>query len=258
MRFLLTNDDGINSLGLHVLKEALTPFGEVFVFAPAGEMSAVGHSITLNRPLRVVGHRDREYAVHGTPTDCVVLAVHHFLRDNPPGVVFSGINHGANLGADVTYSGTVAAAMEGLIMGIPSVAVSLAGESRDVKHFETARAFVEHLVKNLCWESFPREVLLNINVPDIPLCDVKGLKVVHLGARRYADVVSEGVDAQGNIYYTIGGTVVSCGDGEDTDTWAIEQGYVTITPIHLDLTARRAFKWLYRQEDILGGFCEGL
>ncbi|MCD6335865.1 MAG: 5'/3'-nucleotidase SurE, partial [Candidatus Latescibacteria bacterium] len=222
---LLTNDDGINAQGLAALRMAFESFGEVMVVAPDRECSAVGHAITLRRPLRVHQIDKAVFEIEGTPTDCVLIAICS-LMDRRPDVVVSGINHGPNLGDDVTYSGTVGAAMEGALWGIPSVAISVVGLER-VSLSVAARIGVR-LAKQILQQKIPRKLLLNVNVPDLPEDRIQGVRLTKLGRRgRFAEeLVTRKVDVQGAVHYWIGGEDPTWRGDAQTDTAAIEEGYV--------------------------------
>ncbi len=228
---LVCNDDGIRSGGIKALEAALARLGEVYVVAPDREQSAASHSLTLHRPLRVEKVGPREYAIDGTPTDCVTLAVNGILPRRPS-IVVSGINMGGNLGEDVSYSGTVSAAMEGTLLGIPSIAVSLvAKENFD---FKAAARFAVRLARLVLKKGLPADTLLNVNVPDTER--IKGARITRQGKRVFGDVVIEKVDPRGKKYYWIGGDMLRWEGGEDTDFAAVTKGYISITPIHLDMT----------------------
>ena len=245
MRLLLANDDGIHAKGLRTLAGRLAALGEVWVTAPDREQSATSHSISLHVPLRVRKVGEREFSVSGTPTDSVYVGLHHILKQAPD-VVVSGINHGPNLGNDVIYSGTVSAAMEAAMFGFKAIAVSLclgenAAEVQEL-HFESAAEIVARLVTSLNEVTLPRGVLLNVNVPNRPLDQIKGTKVCRLGFNNWADKVAERVDPRGRPYYWIGGTRQGHDDIPDSDVSAIADGYVAITPIHYDLTDYRSLE----------------
>ena len=241
---LISNDDGIRSEGLSRLASALRRLGTVYVVAPDRERSAASHSLTLHRPLRVHKVGDRSYAVDGTPTDCVTLAVNGILPARPD-IVVSGINLGGNLGEDVSYSGTVSAAMEGTLLGIPSIAVSLGG--RDKFDFTAAASFASRLVRHVFKTGLPKDTLLNVNVPPVATGrSVKGYRITTLGKRFFSDVVVEKVDPRGKKYYWIGGDMVRWEGGKEADFQAIQDGFVSITPIHLDMTNYDTIKELRR------------
>ena len=228
---LACNDDGIQSEGLSRLVEALEGIDRVVVVAPDRERSAVSHALTLDRPLRADEVRHGWFAVTGTPTDCVNLAVNGLL-DERPWLVVSGINRGANLGDDVTYSGTVSAAMEAVLLGIPAVAFSQVG--RVGFHYAAAAAFARSLVASLRERALPPDTLLNVNVPEDE--KPKGHRVTRQGKRRYGDAIVEKVDPRGRKYYWIGGSELGFPDEPGTDFAAVKAGYVSVTPLHLDLT----------------------
>ena len=236
---LVSNDDGIHSEGIATLAVALRDVGEVMIVAPDRERSAVSHSLTLHRPLRVEELGPGRYAIDGTPTDCVNLAVNGILPRRPT-LVVSGINKGANLGDDVTYSGTVSAAMEGTLLGIPSLAISLLG--REAFRFDVAAAFTRQLAAWVIERGLPADTLLNVNVP-APAngAPVGGFALTRMGRRRYGDAIVEKVDPRGKKYYWIGGEELEFEDAEGTDFHAVNQGLISVTPIHLDLTNYKSF-----------------
>lgn len=239
MIVLLTNDDGVKAKGLLALKKELSRIGQVWAVAPDREQSATSHSLTLLHPLRINKIGERFYSVDGTPTDAVMLAVHAILKRRPD-ILISGINHGPNMGDDVSYSGTVAAAMEGTILNIPSIAVS--NVNWDAKHFESAARFVRKLAKFVLENGLPQYTFLNVNVPDRRQA-AKGYKITRLGKRVYSDVVIEKIDPRGRNYYWIGEqTPIWEKKADDTDFAAIKEGYISITPLHLDTTDYRAME----------------
>lgn len=245
MRILLTNDDGIHSPGLLALARALARSGEVAVVAPERERSATGHAITLHKPLRATptalpGLDVRAWATNGTPADCVVLGVLALLPWRPD-LVISGINGEANIGSDLTYSGTVSGAMEGAIMGFPSLAVSVAvfrraGEVREV-HYDVAADVAARLVARLGQQRLPGEVVLNVNVPNRPRGALRGLAVTRQGQRRYVSRLEERRDPRGRVYYWLTGDRAPEPDEAGTDGWALRQGLVSVTPLRMDMTA---------------------
>src|SRR5215470_1025788 len=229
---LLTNDDGIHAPGLAALAGALAGLGDVSVIAPEREQSACGHALTLHRPLRVNQVRERWFAVNGTPSDCVNLGVLGFLPERPV-LVVSGVNHGSNLGDDVTYSGTVSAAMEGTLLGVPSIAVSLA-ESDEFAH---AARVARQVVMRALVSGLPPMTLLNVNVPPgVP----KGVRLTRLGHRVYSGKIVEQADPRGRAHYWIGAGPPAWEALEGTDMGALHEGYASVTPLHLDLTHHRA------------------
>lgn len=234
MKILVTNDDGIHSEGLHTLAEELKRAGEVIVVAPDRERSSVAHSLTMHRPLRVEKVRENYYAVDGTPVDCVIMGV-YMLQSERPGLVASGINKGENMGEDILYSGTVSAALEGTIMGIPSFAISMASR-RDFK-FKSAAEFALRVARFIQRHGLPRETLLNINVPNLDIDQIRSYRITRQGKRIYGDVVSEKSDPRGRKYYWIGGNKLSFEQEEGTDFDAVSRGYISITPIHPNLTS---------------------
>jgi 5'-nucleotidase len=231
-RILVTNDDGIFSEGIKLLAESLGALGEVWVVAPDREQSAMGHALTLSRPLRMQKMEERRYAVDGTPTDCVNLAVLSLLKDAQPDLVVSGINFGLNLGDDVTYSGTVSATFEGTLLGIPSVAFSQ--EVAEGFSFAPAAAFARELCGILLAGELelPRDLLLNVNVP---AGSIRGVRLTRLGRRVYKQSVIEKLDPRGRKYYWIAGTP-QWEKATGTDYEAVVLGSVSVTPLHLDLT----------------------
>lgn len=234
MVVLVCNDDGIQAAGLRALETALAPLGDVWVVAPDREQSATSHSLSLHRPLRVEEVGPRRLAVDGTPTDCVNVAINGILPERPA-IVLAGVNHGANLGDDITYSGTVSAAMEATLLGVPSIAVSLVMNGAP-GNFEPAATFAARLAALVLRRGLPRDTLLNVNVPDRPQPAIRGYMITRQGKRRYGDAVVEKVDPRGKKYYWIGGTDLGFVPEEGTDCVAVEKGYISVTPLHLDLT----------------------
>ena len=237
MRILLTNDDGIASPALAQLKRVLSPFGRVITIAPDRNQSASSQSLTLHRPLRITETAEDTYSVDGTPTDCVLVAFHGELGE-PPDFVVSGINHGPNMGEDVFYSGTVAAAIEGTLQGAPSIAVSLV--TRERTDFVEPAAFVGRLVRQVIERGLGPRRLLNVNIPHRPWSEVRGVRVTRLGSRVYRDTLVRKVDPRGRDYYWIGGQDPVWESVEGTDFHAVEQGAISVTPLRLDLTDEAA------------------
>lgn len=231
---LVTNDDGIHSEGLVALAEALREVGDVTVVAPDRERSAVSHALTLHRPLRINRLKEGWFAVEGTPTDCVYLATRSLLQKKRPALVASGINKGSNLGDDIHYSGTVSAAFEGTVLGIPSMAFSMIG--RGPYHFETAAAFAVRLAKRVLEEKLTGDTLLNVNVPNVPASEITGVAITKMGKRHYGDAVIENTDPRGRKYYWIGGTELDADDIPGSDCNAVLEKKISVTPLHLDLT----------------------
>jgi len=242
---LVTNDDGIHSPGLKALVQALTEVGEVWILAPDRERSAAAHSLTLHKPLRATEIAPRWYVVDGTPTDCVALAVMGVLKVKPH-LVVSGINLGANLGDDITYSGTVSAAFEGTLLGLPSFAIS-AVQSLE-QDLQVAARFAVRLAQLILERGLPPDTLLNVNVPR---GEVKGVAVTRQGKRAYNEVIVEKVDPRGKIYYWIGGGEPTWQRLGDTDYEAVVEGKISITPLHLDLTNYAAVQRLRGWEALL-------
>jgi 5'/3'-nucleotidase len=228
----VSNDDGHASEGIKALAEALAPLGEVWVVAPEAEQSAASHAISIHRPLRLREVRTRWYAVDGTPTDCSWLGIHHLMKDRHPAIVVSGINHGPNLADDVTYSGTVAAAMEASLIGVPAIAVSLA--ARNDLDFTHAARFTQKLVAVALAQPLPSNMLLNVNVP---AGDPRGFSVTRLGRHSYGSEVVEKTDPRGRKYYWIGGTEYQHEDvpGSDCNV-VLRERRISVTPLHMDLT----------------------
>src|SRR6266542_4887828 len=241
---LVTNDDGVHAAGLYALAAALDDLGDVYVVAPDREQSAVGHALTLHRPLRVTQVGERRFAVNGTPSDCVNLAVLGFLPERPV-LVASGINHGSNLGDDVTYSGTVSAAMEGTLLGVPSMAVSQANP--DMDDFGSAVPVARLVAARVLVEGLPAKTLLNINVPR---GEVRGIRMTRLGHRVYREKVVQEVDPRGRPYYWIGAGPPEWQEDEASDIAAVHAGWASVTPLHLDLTH---FGALVRMSEWEGG-----
>ena len=229
--FLVTNDDGIHSPGLNALVQALRSFAECVVIAPDRDNSAVSHSLTMNRPLRVNRLKDGFYTLDGTPTDCVAIGLKKIIKHKPD-LLVSGINPGPNLGDDISYSGTVSAAVEGTMYGVPSLAVSLAGEAP--YDFSRAARLAAKLAKLILKHGLPRDTLLNANVPGNE--SIEGIKVTRQGRRLWDNAIQETQDPWGRKHYWIGGGTPSPAQGEDTDVHAVNNGYISVTPIHLDLT----------------------
>jgi 5'-nucleotidase len=234
MKILVSNDDGYHAKGIIALTEALEAVADVIVVAPDRNRSAASNSLTLSDPLRVKRHAENRYSVNGTPSDCVHLALTGLLEEEPD-LVVSGINHGANLGDDVIYSGTVAAAMEGRFLGLPTIAVSLVGDER-LKHFDTAGRVAADMVKKLEAAALSSDVILNVNVPDRPYEELAGMEAVRLGFRHKSEPVVKSKDPHGRTIFWVGPAGKGQDSGEGTDFHAIEQGVVTVTPLSVDLT----------------------
>jgi 5'-nucleotidase len=235
-RILISNDDGFDARGIQVLERALAPLGDVFVIAPDKEQSASSHSLTIRRPIEVKRVDDRHYRICGTPTDCVVLAL-QVIMDRPPDLVVSGINHGPNMGEDVTYSGTVAVAFEGTILGVPSVAISALQRSveDEAANGRVARRIVERALEH----GVPSGSLLNVNIPNPEVAPIQGLRITKLGSRHYENFIEPAADGL-QSHYTIGGRDPVWRQDDGTDIAAVRMGFVSITPLHLDLTHYKA------------------
>jgi 5'-nucleotidase len=240
MRILITNDDGIEAPGLDALQKIAGDLSDdVWVVAPETDQSGAAHSLTLHEPLRLRKLSERVYAVKGTPTDCVIMAVRHVLKGEEPALVLSGVNRGANLADDVTYSGTIAGAIEGTMLGIPSIALSLAVNYEDQNriHWQTPMELGAGLVRNLMDTGWPRDVLINVNFPDREPSKVEGIQVTQQG-RRDQDYlrIEDRLDTRGNPYYWLGFKPRSFHAPKGTDIWAIRSGAISVTPLYLNLT----------------------
>lgn len=242
MRILLSNDDGVFADGINILAKELSSFAEIKVVAPDRNRSGASNSLTLSRPIKVQALENGYYSVEGTPTDCVHLALTGFL-DLELDMVISGINDGANLGDDILYSGTVAAAMEGRYLGLPALAISLVG-TNGLLHYETAARITSQLVMQLSTHHLPSQTILNVNVPNVPLEQIKGLQVTRLGTRHAAEPLIKDEDPRGRPIYWIGLPGLEADAGPGTDFHAINEGYVSITPLHLDMTNYKMFDQL--------------
>lgn len=236
-RVLLSNDDGIDAPGLKTLEEALKPIvGELWVVAPEAEQSATSHSLTLRRPLRIRHVSENRFAVDGTPTDAVLLGVSRIMEDHKPDLVISGINRGANLGEDVTYSGTVAAAMEGALLGIPSIALSQYYGDRQKVKWSTAKTWTPKVLKSLLKTGWPSNIFINVNFPDVPASKVTGIEVVRQGRRKIGGALTKGVDPRGDEYFWIGPQRDEDSFVKGTDLMTVYGGGISVTPLSLDLT----------------------
>jgi len=236
---LLTNDDGYFAPGLKALEREIRKLGEVVVVAPDREQSASSHSLTMQRPLRINKHEDNWYSVDGTPTDSVMIAVHALLKKRKPDFIISGINHGPNMGDDVTYSGTVAAAIEGSILGIPSIAVSLA--DWDANDYAPSAVAVRKILRQVKHWPFPEFTLLNVNIPYLGQKPYKGARITKLGKRVYNDIIVEKTDPRGKHYYWIGGEP-EWFEIDGSDFSAVNAGYISITPLAIDMTSHSTYR----------------
>jgi len=247
MLVLLSNDDGYQAEGIKALAGELKKLGRVVIVAPLWEQSGTSHSLTIYRPLRTRKISTDIYAVSGTPTDAVMIAVYCILNRKPD-ILVSGINHGPNMGDDVTYSGTVAAAMEGTILGIPSIAISQVVSNGEAvpgsRRFGKAARFAARLVKAVKKNGIPKGTLLNVNVPAYKKADSRRYRFTRLGERVYHDVITEKIDPRGEPYFWIGGHYTVTDKGPDTDYGAVQRNYISVTPLDIDLTAREFYNTL--------------
>lgn len=241
MKILVSNDDGVHAPGIKILAKELATIATIEVVAPDRNRSGASNSLTLTAPLTVKQMDNGFYSVEGTPTDCVHLALTGFL---PPDfdMVVSGMNDGANLGDDVIYSGTVAAAMEGRYLGLPALAISMVGD--EIRYYETGAMIVKQLIESLEHTDLPSQTILNINVPDLPIEEIKGIQVTRLGARHCAEPLVKDHDPRGRPIYWIGRPGLEADAGLGTDFYAVNNGYVSITPLHLDMTNYKLFDQL--------------
>jgi 5'-nucleotidase len=244
---LVTNDDGVYSPGIQTLAKRLREIDTVAIVAPDRERSAAGHSMTLHRPLLIEELKEGMFSVNGTPTDCVNIAVKGLLKEIPR-LVVSGINKGPNLGDDVTYSGTVAGAIEGLLLGIPSFAISLA--AREDFRFAEAAEVAVRTAQRIFEQGLPSGTLLNINVPNLPLEDMQGTRITRLGKRIYHQMTVERVDPRGKKYYWIGGGEPDWEREEGTDLDAVDRKLISVTPLHLDMTDYASFDRMKSMESL--------
>lgn len=245
MHFLVSNDDGVNATGIKALAEVLQELGQVTVYAPSNDHSGASNSLTLDRPVRIHKLTESRFSVDGTPTDCVHMALTG-LMETTADMVASGINNAANLGDDVLYSGTVAAAIEGRHLGFPAMAFSLATshESGQLRHFETAQYFIKKIIQNMYRNPLPQDAILNINFPNLPIDQVKGIKVTRFGNRHKAENTVQDLDPRGRKIYWIGPAGPEADAGEGTDFHAIKNGFVSITPMQVDMTKHVVIKSL--------------
>lgn len=239
LRILLTNDDGIRAQGIEALWQVLSDIADIYVVAPDVEKSAMSQAITVHQPIRLDeylfdGPFVKAWEVGGTPTDCVKVALESLLVDEMPDIIVSGINHGPNLGTDILYSGTVSAAIEAALHGLPAIAVSL--DCWDHCDFTVAAQFIKKLIPKVLSHSLPRHTLLNVNVPALPATEIKGVAVTKLGFRHYENTFERRKDPRGRSYYWMGGNVFEDDNAEDSDVNAVKQGKIVVTPVHFDLT----------------------
>jgi 5'-nucleotidase len=237
LRILLCNDDGVHAPGLKTLEKIARQItDDIWVVAPEHEQSGVGHSLSLRRPLRLREISPKRYAVDGTPTDCIVLALKHLMLDHRPDLVLSGVNNGGNLGEDVTYSGTVAAAMEATLLGVPAIAFSQAKRNKEACKWATAECHGPDLVRCLLAHPWREKILINVNFPNIEAGEVEGIRIVSQGERLLSGELVEWKDPHGETCFWIGALRDEEHINRDTDLWAVQQGYIAVTPLHLDLT----------------------
>ena len=244
MKILISNDDGIAANGIRVLTKALANDHDVYVIAPDRERSAAGHSLTLHTPLRVeeletISGAKRTWVTTGTPGDCVKIGINAILtQDEMPDMVISGINHGPNLGADILYSGTVSCAMEGAMLGIPSIAVSLASMQSDYDDFIYTGKFINALLHKLKDFQFPAKTILNVNVPALEADDLAGIAITELGRKMFTDNYEKRIDPRGKVYYWMAGELISEPEGANTDIAAVRDNKISITPVTYEMTRK--------------------
>lgn len=238
MKILISNDDGVYAPGLRALANELSTIADIEVMAPDRNRSGASNSLTLSSPINVKQLDNGHYSVEGTPTDCVHLALTGFF-DTVCDIVVSGINDGANLGDDILYSGTVAAAVEGRYLGYPAIAVSMVGDN--IQHFDTAAVITRQLIVNLAHHQLPAQTILNVNIPDLPINQIKGLHVTRLGTRHGAQPMVKDYDPRGRPIYWVGPSGDAADAGPGTDFYAVSQGCVSVTPLHLDMTNYKIF-----------------
>lgn len=240
---LVSNDDGVHAEGLRALGRKLKALGRVVVVAPDQQRSAASHSITLHRPLRIRKLSRDIFAIDGTPTDCINLGINEILKERPD-LIVSGINSGPNLGDDIHYSGTVSAAMEGGILGVPSIAISMVAGARDVVIYKPASEFCVKLARKVLKDGLPKGVILNVNVPSVPASNLRGYAFTKQGKRNYGDIIVEKIDPRGKRYFWIGGDEEGFDDIRGSDCNVVAEGKISITPIRVNLTDSAALKRL--------------
>jgi len=255
MRILLANDDGIHAAGIRTLAERLSFEHKVYVIAPDRERSATGHALTLHKPLRIEeipfdSDVEKAWETTGTPGDCIKIGLSCILEEKPD-LIISGINHGPNLGADVLYSGTVSAAMEGAVLGLPSIAVSLANGGCQPTDFMYAADFIVHFLPKIKNINFPKKTILNINVPSIASNDINGIQITRLGTRMYTDTYEKRIDPRGKVYYWLAGEIIETAEEEGTDIMAIRNNKISITPVTFEMTHKSIMPELEK------AFCDG-
>jgi 5'-nucleotidase len=249
-RILVSNDDGIHAPGLRVLEKIARALSkDVWVVAPESEQSGASHSLTVRTPLRIRKISPRRFAVNGTPTDCVLLGALQILKDSPPDIVLSGVNPGGNLAEDVSYSGTVAVAMEGVLIGYRAVALSQIISPQGTLHWRTAEHYGPKIIRKLAEAPWPRDVFVNINFPGCPVDDVEGIEVTQQGRRRLQERITEAFDPFQRPYYWIGSPRLDKPSNESTDIAATSRGFVSVTPLHVDHThagMKKALKGVFK------------
>lgn len=237
MKILISNDDGVFSKGIEILEKAMSKYGETMVVAPHSDQSGMSHALTLNRPLRIEKISKTRYSVDGTPADCVHFAIQDLYKDRKPDLIVSGINHGANLGEDVWYSGTVGAAIEGSLMEVPSIAISLVPYQNPELNFEPVISFLDKdFPKLLELGSKSAQVIYNINIPSVEASRIEQIEFTRLGSKRYKSTLVRNVDPRGKIYFWIGGEKIDFDKVEGTDSNAIRKECISISPIHMNIT----------------------
>lgn len=248
-RILVTNDDGINAPGLDAMIDIASQLSQdVWIVAPEYNQSGAGHSLSLTHPVRARQITEKKFALEGTPTDCVLFAVKHLLKERRPNIVLSGVNRGSNMADDVTYSGTIAGAMEGCLLGIPSIAFSQAYTHPHPLKWETATQYGAEIARRVLAGGIPRNVLVNVNFPDVAAAAVRGTKVTRQGVRGFGGHIVERTDPRGGTYYWIAYAPGEHERDEESDLTAVRSGYISVTPLHLDLTheaTRRKFGSLF-------------
>ena len=236
-RILLSNDDGIAAQGLEVLERIARQLSDdIWVVAPTVERSGAGHSLTIHEPLRPIQVSDRRYSVSGTPTDCVMVALNHIMKENPPDLILSGINHGGNLGEDVHYSGTVAAAMEGVLLGVPAIALSQVWNDAESIDWDTALHYAPQVIRKICAVGWAKDVLINVNFPERPVGKVNGVIPTTQGKHKLGDDLLLRLDPRGRPYLWIGNRRMADTSRAGTDLKSVDDGFVSVTPLNVDLT----------------------
>ncbi len=238
MKILITNDDGINAIGIKKLANSLKKLGNITIVAPDRERSATGHAITMHQPLRLekveYGDNIEAWSLNGTPSDCIKIAIEGILNEKPD-IIVSGINNGPNLGTDVLYSGTVSAAIEGAIHNIPSIALSVYGKKRQI-NYEGAAVHSCNLINVALENNMPNNIVLNVNIPSLNSNEIKGVKITELGIRKYKNQFEERKDPMGKSYYWLSGSIIEIENNDISDVKCVENDYISITPLHFDLT----------------------